>query len=44
MSKYTKFYNLKKPEETENYSVQDANNNNDIIDTALYNKVDKKAR
>lgn len=41
MSNYTKHYNLKKPLKTENYDVDVANTNNDIIDEKIYNKVDK---
>lgn len=41
MSNYTEHYNLKKPLKTENYDVDVANNNNDIIDEKIYNKVDK---
>ena len=43
MSNYTEYYNLKKPIGTETYSVDDANSNNDIIDTVLYSKVQKEA-
>lgn len=41
MSNYTEHYNLKKPLKTENYDVDVANTNNDIIDEKIYNKVDK---
>lgn len=41
MSDYTEHYNLKKPEQSENYNVDDANTNNTIIDTVLWGKVDK---
>lgn len=41
MSNYTEYYNLKKPAQSENYNVDDANTNNTIIDTVLYEKVDK---
>lgn len=41
MAGYTKYYNLKKPEQSENYNVDDANTNNTIIDTVLWEKVDK---
>lgn len=41
MSDYTEHYNLKKPLKTENYDVDVANTNNDIIDEKIYNKVDK---
>lgn len=43
MSEYTKYYNLKKPAQSENYDVDVANTNNDIIDAALNNKADKQA-
>lgn len=43
MAKYTEYYNLKKPEQSENYSVEDANTNNTIIDSILHGKVDKIA-
>lgn len=43
MAKYTEYYNLKKPEQNENYSVEDANTNNTIIDSILNGKVDKIA-
>lgn len=42
MSEYTKHYNLKKPTQSENYNVEDANLNNEIIDNALYGKADKE--
>lgn len=35
MADYTENYNLKKPDRTDFYSVQDFNDNADIIDTAL---------
>lgn len=41
MPKYTKYYNLKKPSSAENYDVDVANINNDIIDELLHEKVDK---
>ena len=41
MSDYTEHYNLKKPKQSENYNVDDANTNNTIIDTILFGKVDK---
>lgn len=41
MSDYTEHYNLKKPKQSENYNVDDANTNNTIIDTTLFGKVDK---
>jgi len=41
MAEYTEYYNLKKPTETEYYNIKDANTNNTIIDTILYEKVDK---
>lgn len=44
MADYTNHYNLKKPAKSENYDVDVANNNNDIIDEKLYGKVDKKPR
>lgn len=44
MSEYTEHYNLKKPAQSENYNVEDANLNNGIIDNVLYEKVDKKTR
>lgn len=42
MSEYTKYYNLKKPTQSENYNVEDANLNNEIIDNALYGMVNKE--
>ena len=42
MAGYTKYYNLKKPLGSEYYNISDANTNNDLIDTALFGKVDKK--
>lgn len=44
MSDYTEYYNLKKPAQSESYNVDDANINNTIIDTTLYEKVDKIPR
>ena len=44
MAEYTKHYNLKKPAKSENYNIDVANENNDIIDEKLYEKVDKKPR
>lgn len=44
MADYTNHYNLKKPAKSENYDVDVANTNNDIIDEKLYGKVDKKPR
>lgn len=41
MAGYTEHYNLKKPGQSENYNVDDANTNNTIIDTVLWGKVDK---
>lgn len=43
MAEYTTHYNLKKPAKNENYNIDVANENNDIIDEKLYGKVDKKA-
>lgn len=43
MAEYTTHYNLKKPAKNENYNIDVANQNNDIIDEKLYGKVDKKA-
>lgn len=43
MAEYTTHYNLKKPARNENYNIDVANQNNDIIDEKLYGKVDKKA-
>lgn len=43
MAEYTTHYNLKKPAKNENYNIDVANGNNDIIDEKLYGKVDKKA-
>ena len=40
MADYTENYNLKKPSDTDFYNVQDFNNNADIIDSALANKLD----
>lgn len=42
MAEYTTHYNLKKPAKNENYNIDVANENNDIIDEKLYGKVDKK--
>ena len=44
MSDYTENYNLKKPAQFEGYNVDDANLNNTMRDTILYEKVDKKPR
>lgn len=44
MADYTNHYNLKKLAKSENYDIDVANNNNDIIDEKLYGKVDKKPR
>lgn len=41
MPNYTTNYNLKKPLDSELFTVDDANGNMDIIDTALLSKVDK---
>lgn len=41
MADYTENYNLKKPDRTDFYSVQDFNDNADIIDTALNDKLNK---
>ena len=41
MANYTENYNLKKPERTDFYSVQDFNDNADIIDAALDDKLNK---
>lgn len=41
MAGYTEYYNLKKPARTEGYNVDDANENNEIIDEKLYGKQDK---
>lgn len=41
MASYTENYNLKKPDRTDFYSVQDFNDNADIIDTALNDKLNK---
>lgn len=41
MSEYTKYYKLIKPKSNENYNVDVANTNNDLIDEALCEKVDK---
>ena len=41
MANYTPNYNLKKPEQTDLYNINDHNGNSDIIDTALSNKADK---
>ncbi|MFR8116912.1 MAG: hypothetical protein ACLVAK_07920 [Clostridia bacterium] len=43
MSKYTTHYNLEKPNISENYDVNVANKNNDMIDEELYKKVEKVA-
>ena len=43
MSGYTEHYNLKKPAQSENYNVEDANTNNTIIDAILFGKIDKVA-
>ncbi len=44
MAEYTEFYNLKKPTQDENYNVEVANKNNDIIDVALQSKQEKIPR
>lgn len=41
MADYTENYNLKKPDRTDFYSVQDFNDNADIIDAALNDKLNK---
>lgn len=41
MATYTEHYNLKKPANSENYNVEDANSNNDILDKILFGKQDK---
>lgn len=41
MATYTEHYNLKKPANLENYNVEDANSNNDILDETLFGKQDK---
>lgn len=41
MPKYTKNLNLIKPNANENYDVDVANTNNELIDTAIGNKVEK---
>lgn len=41
MADYTSNYNLKKPADTDFYSVADFNGNADIIDTALNSKLEK---
>lgn len=41
MANYTENYNLKKPDRTDFYSVQDFNDNADIIDAALDDKLNK---
>lgn len=41
MANYTENYNLKKPDRTDFYSVQDFNDNADIIDAALNDKLNK---
>ena len=41
MAEYTEHYNLKKPLKSENYDVDVANTNNDIIDEKIFGKVDK---
>ena len=41
MADYTENYNLRKPADINFYNVQDFNNNADIIDTALNNKLNK---
>lgn len=40
MASYTDRYNLKKPDDNEQYDVGDQNGNMDKIETALCNKVD----
>ncbi len=44
MAEYTEYYNLKKPTQDENYNVDVANKNNDIIDGALQSKQEKIPR
>ena len=39
--KYTSNLNLKKPESTESYSVEDSNSNSDILDAEVAGKADK---
>lgn len=41
MANYTENYNLKKPDRTDFYNVQDLNDNADIIDAALDDKLNK---
>lgn len=42
MPDYTEHYSLKKPKQTENYDIDDVTRDNaDLIDKALYEKVDK---
>lgn len=41
MANYTEHYNLKKPATSENYDVEVANTNNDIIDEKLFSKQEK---
>ena len=41
MANYTQHYNLKKPLQTENYDIDTANLNNDVIDEALFSKQEK---
>lgn len=44
MAEYTENYNLILPKETETYDIETANTNNRIIDSELFNKVNKKPR
>lgn len=41
MPSYTEHYNLIKPNKTENYNINVANTNNEVIDEELYKKVEK---
>lgn len=44
MPNYTNNYNLTKPKKSENYDIEDVTSKNmDIIDTELFNKVEKVA-
>lgn len=44
MPKYTENMNLILPNETENYDVEVANTNNNLIDTEMQKKVEKIPR
>lgn len=44
MPNYTKNLKLIKPKQNENYDVEVANTNNEIIDAAIENKVEKVPR